>query len=116
MIGASGPKPSIPSWTIVPGAIATSVTCDPQALLTVPMSIPWSSVQALGGSTRLSGLSGNTRAPDAGEETETGEGFGTASQLASRAGAVGLPTAPLAGARRLARWKVRPACLVIEPK
>ncbi len=40
MTGAAGPKPSIPSWTIVPGAIATSVTCGPQALLTVPMSIP----------------------------------------------------------------------------
>ena len=37
------------------------MTFGPQALLTVPMSIPWSSVQSFGGSTRLSGLSGNTQ-------------------------------------------------------
>ena len=60
MIGAYGPNPLIPSCTIVPDVIATSTAFEPQALPTVPMSIPWSSDQSLGGSTRLSGDSGNT--------------------------------------------------------
>ena len=58
MIGASGPNPEIPSCTIVPEVIATSTTSGPQALLTVPMSMPWSSVQWLGESTRVIGSAG----------------------------------------------------------
>jgi len=38
--GAAGPKPSIPSCTIVPEVIATSTTLEPQALPTVLMSMP----------------------------------------------------------------------------
>src|SRR5436305_7738261 len=57
--GASGPKPSIPSWTIVPEAIATSIAREPHSP-PIEISIPWSSDQVLGGDTRLSGRSGNT--------------------------------------------------------
>jgi hypothetical protein len=50
----------MPSATIVPEPIATSMTREPQALFTVPMSTPWSSVQVSGGSTCSIGRSGNT--------------------------------------------------------
>src|SRR5437868_14865962 len=61
MIGAYGPNPLIPSWTILPDALATSTTFEPQALPTVPMSMPWSSDQLLGPRTLLRGSIGNTR-------------------------------------------------------
>ncbi len=106
MIGASGPKPPIPSWTIVPGAIATSVTWLPQALLTVPMSMPWSSVQAFGASTRESGLSGKTRPAVLVEPAPGRRSLPLAACLtaACRAAAVRRPTAPLAGSSPWAIW------------
>ena len=88
----------------MPGAIATSITCGPQALLTVLMSIPWSSVQLLGPSTRDSGLSGNTSPPVLVVEPPEPAPPATWELLAAcwtalnRVAAVRLPTVPLAGA------------------
>src|SRR5450755_441806 len=105
--GASGPKPSIPSCTIVPAVIATSVTCEPQSALTVGMSTPWSRLQSLEGCTVERGRSGNTNefdAPAVGAlgvlSTPSFPGFLTA---ASSFAAVRRPTLPLAGQRRYAR-------------
>src|SRR6478736_4857719 len=102
MIGASGPKPEIPSCTIVPEVTATSTTFGPQALLTVPMSIPWSIVQWLGVSTRDVGVSGNTQPPAVSAGTPTA-GAGSAvvvlRTIVSSIAAVLRPTAPLTGRR-----------------
>src|SRR5437588_10074936 len=122
MIGAYGPNPLIPSCTIVPEAIATSVTWAPQALLTVPMSMPWSSVQALAGSTRESGLSGKTIEPE-GAVVDAGAGtawrppsLAAARTAYSSVAAVLRPTVPLGGLRRLATWNRLTAALVTGPK
>src|SRR5438045_891377 len=101
----------MPSCTIVPGAMATSVTLEPQAWPTVAMSIPWSSVHWLGGTTRDNGVSGNTRSL-----LLVGPGAGvlvTPLPLAARctadrrAAAVRLPTVPLGGLSPLALWNLR---------
>ena len=81
MTGASGPKPSIPSWTIVPGAIATSITCEPQALFDGADVDPLVERPGRSGaSTRESGLSGNTRPAGGGASRRAG-GAGTAGAL-----------------------------------
>ena len=61
--GASGPKPEIPSCTMVPLVIATSWTCEPHALACVEMSTPWSSLQVPAGRISDTGRSGNTQPP-----------------------------------------------------
>src|SRR5947209_4499156 len=96
----------MPSCTIVPSATATSVTRDPHALPTVPMSTPWSSVHADGGSTRLSGLSGNTHplgAPVAGVGVAA-ISFPVRTHV-WRALSVAGPATPSTGLRPAACWK-----------
>jgi hypothetical protein len=103
----------------VPEVTATSTTFDPHALLTVPMSTPWSSDQALGGSTRLSGRSGNTQplavvAPPLDLSTPPPR----AARLTAvcSATAVLRPTLPVIGRRPLVVWKRLTAPWVIVPK
>src|SRR5437868_7082662 len=108
----------MPSCTIVPEVIATSVTSAPHPLPTVPMSMPWSSVQALIGSTREIGASGNAH-PDVVEVvlgSEAPDPVAIAVTWARSAAAVRLPTVPLAGTSALARWNLATADLVIGPK
>src|SRR5947209_14671661 len=50
----------MPSCTITPLVTASNTAFAPQAAPTVEMSTPWSGSQVLGGSTTLSGASGNT--------------------------------------------------------
>src|ERR1700694_2784739 len=106
----------MPSWTIVPEVTATSTTVDPQALLIVPMSTPWSRDHPLGPRTRLIGCIGNTQAELAdvgGAFTAYGLSFLAA---ARRLAAVRRPTAPLAGESALASWYCLTADLVAVPK
>ena len=110
----------MPSCTIVPDVIATSITFAPQALFTVPMSTPWSSVQALGERTREIGSSGNTHEPvpagDCPGASSTPDPFAVFLTAASRVWAVSRPTTPVTGARLSAVWNWITAALVIEPK
>ena len=101
----------------MPVVIATSITREPQALPTVPMSTPWSSVQDDGDSTRELGRSGNTH-PDvegAGSELARPTVFPAPTQFRSVV-AVRTPTVPLGGLRRAARWKIATDALVCVPK
>src|SRR5450759_856718 len=99
----------MPSLTIVPEAMATSTTLEPQALPTVPMSTASSWVQLEGETTRRLGLSGKTRPeldpldvpvlPVGGAVWAVWEAFLPCwTQLCSVL-AVTLPTVPLAGVR-----------------
>src|SRR5450755_691527 len=108
----------MPSPTIVPAVTATSTTCEPHALFTVPMSTPWSSDQSLGGRTRDFGYSGNTHELEAEPVVlNTADPFLVIflSAVYSTV-AVLTPTDPLAGRSRFARWKARTAAWVIGPK
>src|SRR5438477_942975 len=119
MIGEYGPNPLIPSWTIFPGAIATSTTLDPHALPTVPMSMPWSSDHALGASTSFSGLSGKTRPLEVGDppvDSRIAPPFALCLTSARSAAAVLGPTVPLGGLRACAVWNLITVALVIGPK
>src|ERR1035437_1008112 len=131
-IGAYGPNPLIPSCTIVPDVTATSVTCEPQALLTVPISTPWSSFQLLGSSTREEGCSGKTQADEepvgvppatpttppprfAPPEPATAARVATVWTAVRRIEAVFGPTMPLA-CSLCARWNDFTARAVLGPK
>src|SRR5437588_1809205 len=119
MIGAYGPKPSIPSFTTVPDVIATSTTFVPQALPTVPMSIPWSSDHALGLSTRLSGLSGKTiplAVVEPPVDLRIAPPFALWRTSASRVAAVFGPTVPLGGRKAWSFWNLITTLSVIGPK
>src|SRR5437763_15515086 len=111
MTGAYGPKPSMPSCTIVPEVIATSTTWRPQAAPSVGTSTPWSSDQVLGPRTRLSGLSGNAQplpvVPEGDpppEERFIPPPLAASLTAASNLAAVRGPTVPLAGCRPYACW------------
>src|SRR5438270_11826643 len=112
----------MPSWTIVPEAIATSTACEPQAFPAMPMSMPWSSVHDLGASTRDRGCRGKTSDADEDDVVVGAGAVGTApSWAAARTAessvlAVLRPTVPLGGLRRLAVWNRLTAVLVREPK
>src|SRR6516225_1452389 len=118
--GAAGPNPSIPSCTIVPEVIATSTALAPQPLLSIAMSIPWSSVQELDGITMETGWSGNTQplvpASDRPGVSTTPEPFAVFLTAASSVAAVTWPTTPVTGERFWAVWNWMTAALVIEPK
>src|SRR5205085_1381651 len=119
MIGAYGPNPLIPSWTILPDAIATSTTLEPQALPTVPMSMPWSSDQLLGLSTLFSGSNGNTMplalvAPPV--DSRIAPPLALCFTSASSAAAVLGPTVPLGGLSAWAFWNLITVAFVIGPK
>ena len=61
-----GTEAVAPSCTICPEVTATSVTLEPQAFPTVPISTPWSWVQLDGETTRLLGVIGNTQPEEVG--------------------------------------------------
>ena len=92
------------------------MTCAPQALLTVPMSMPWSRVQSLGGSTLDRGVSGNTSPLGPPDEPGTAVVLVTLCTTASSIDEVRSPTVPLAGYRRLDSWKRLTARLVTLSK
>ena len=70
----------------------------------------------MGGSTRDSGLSGNTSPVGPPEEPGTAVVLVTLWTADSSIDEVRLPTVPLAGYRRLASWKRLTACLVAVSK
>src|SRR5260370_42300821 len=113
MIGAYGPNPSMPSWTIVPEVIATSTACRPQAAPEVGISTPWSSDHVSVPRTTLIGLIGNTQAlllgllpdPDGGPPPEvTPLPLAAAPTTDSSLAAVRGPTVPLGALRLKACW------------
>src|SRR5437764_14761967 len=113
-MGVYGPNPLTPSATIVPEAMATSWTCEPQAAPAVGMSTPWSSDQVLGGSTLLSGLRGNTQ-PLGAPVPDPPPTLTLLVTSSSRAAAVTRPTTP-STVRLAACWKALTWPRVIGPK
>src|SRR5436190_8757247 len=82
-MGAAGPKPPMPSCTMVPSVTASSTALEPQAPPRVATSTPWSSDQELG-DTATPGRKGKTQ-PD-GPGAGVGPGGGVA---AGRRGGAG---------------------------